>query len=286
MIAPLTTDRLRDESGFTLVELLVAMSLTVIVLFAILNILDSFTANAARQTKITAANEQVRHAMDRIVRDLRHAAAIEVADPVDLVYTVTDSATKFRRERICIDADSRLWRSSVTTTTPPATPISSATSCPTADSAAAQITPLLSANTDTNPLFTYDSPSPATVRSVGLTFALNAGNAARSDVSTLRASAFVRAQSETALAVDEDEIATTCSSSGDADGEEEAMAPTLTLSAGVGPLTVTYTDVDGNTLGTAAAGSAKTLPSGQTIVVATITATSGAVTQIVKKIAC
>lgn len=277
MIMAHATRRLRDESGFTLIELLVAMSVTVIVLIAILNVLDGFTANAARQTKITGANEEVRYAMDRVVRDLRHARALEVADPLDLVYTVTDSATATRRERICVDSDSRLWRSRVTTTSPPATPITSGTSCPTADSGAVQITPLLSGNTTTAPLFTYDSPSPASVRNVGLTFALDAGNAGRSHRSTLRASAFVRAQSETAPAVDEDDIATTCSSSG---------VPTLTLSTEAGPLTVSYADMNGNPLGGGAAGSGTILPSGQTSVVATITATSGAITHVVKTIAC
>ncbi|MFP5362556.1 MAG: PilW family protein, partial [Thermoleophilia bacterium] len=107
--------RLRGEAGFTLVELLLAMSLAVVVLFGVLSVFDGFTSNAARQTKITDANGQVRDAMDRIVRDLRQAQTVEVADANDLVYTVTDSATQTRRERVCLDAASRLWRSSVTT---------------------------------------------------------------------------------------------------------------------------------------------------------------------------
>jgi len=278
MTGILHTEHLRDESGFTLVELLVAMSLTVIVLFAILSVLDTFTSNAARQTKITAANEQVRVSMDRIVRDLRQAATVEVASPNDLVYTVVDAATAVRRERVCVDTSSRLWRSSVTTATAPATAIAAGTTCPTPSSGAFQISPLLSANTTTsNPLFTYDSATAAGVRNIGLTFSLDAGNVNRSDTSTLRASAFVRAQSEKALPVGPDGITTSCSSSG---------IPTLTLSAGVGPLTVTYTDIDGNVLGASAAGSSTTLPSGETSVVATIAATSGALTRIVKTIAC
>jgi len=271
------SERPSGDAGFTLVEVLVAMTIAVIVLFAILQVLDSFSSNAARQTKITDANAQTRVAMDRIVRDLRQARTVEVAAANDLVYTVIDAASAVRRERVCVDSANGLWRSRVTTATAPATPIAAGTPCPTAGSGAFRITSLLSANTAGNPLFTYDSATPANVRNIGLTFSLDAGNPGRTDTSTLRASAFVRARSETALPVGDDDITTSCSSSG---------IPTLTLSGSVGPLTVTYTDVDGNALGAAAAGSSTTLPSGATSVVATITATSGALTQLVKTIAC
>ena len=270
------TRRLRDERGFTLAELLIGASLGIIVLFGILSLFDNFSSNAARQTRITDANDQVRRAMDRIVSDLRQAATIEVADANDLVYTVSDSAAAIRRERICLDGSSRMWRSSVTTTGAP-TPMSSGTACPTEGSGAAQVTALLSANSTSNPMFTYDSATASSVRSVGLTFAINAGNRGRTDVSTLRASSFVRAKSETALPVDGDDINTTCSNSG---------VPTLTLSAGVGPLNVSYTDINGNPLGAGAAGSAVVLPNGTSTVVANITSSSGALSQLLKTLAC
>ena len=271
-----TIRRLRAEDGFTLTELIVAASIGIIVLFGILSIFDNFSSNAARQTRITDANDQVRRTMDRIVSDLRQAATIEVADPNDLVYTVSDSATETRRERICLDASGRMWRSSVTTASAPA-PMSSGTACPTASSGAAQVTSLLSANSTSNPMFTYDAATASGVRSVGLTFAIDAGNRGRTDVSTLRASSFVRAKSETALPVGPGDINTTCSSSG---------VPTLTLSAGVGPLNVSYTDINGSPLGAGAAGSAVVLPNGTTTVVANVTSSSGALSQLVKTLAC
>jgi type II secretory pathway pseudopilin PulG len=278
MTISLDPQRLRDEAGFTLVELLAAMVLSIIVLFGILSVFDGFTTNAARQTRVTDANDQVRVAMDRIVSDLRQASTVEVAGPLDLVYTVTDAATAVRRERVCVDSSSRLWRSSVTTATAPATPIASGTTCPTAGSGAALVTSLQSANSASNPLFTYDTTTAANVRNIGITFAQKAVTRDHVDTSRLRASAFVRAKGETALPVTTTDISTLCSSSG---------VPTLTLSAGVGPLTVSYTDMDGNALGAAtAAGSSTTLPTGETAVVATITATSGAITKLVKTIAC
>ena len=272
-----TTGLLAGEDGFTVAELLVTMVLGIVVLFGILNVFDSFSSNAARQTRITDANEQVRMAMDRIVSDLRQANSIEVAGPNDLVYTVTESATATRRERICLDSSSRLWRSSVTTASAPAVPIASGTACPTPSSGAGLVSPLRSANSASNPLFRYDAPAAADVRSIGLTFAIDAGVRGRTHVSTLRASSFVRAKSETALPLPPGAIGTTCSNSG---------VPTLTLSATAGPLNVTYTDIDGNTLGAGAAGSAVVLPSGTTTVVANITSSSGALSQIVKTLAC
>lgn len=268
--------RLRADAGFTLMELLISMTLGTIVLLGILSIFDSFSSNAARQTRITDANDQVRRTMDRIVSDLRQAATIEVAGPNDLVYTVSDSATEVRRERICLDASSRMWRSSVTTASAPA-PMPAGTACPTASSGAAQVTSLLSANSVADPMFTYDSAAASGVRSVGLTFAIDAGNRGRTDVSTLRASSFVRAKSETALPVGPGDINTTCGNSG---------VPTLTLSAGVGPLNVSYTDINGNSLGAGAAGSAVVLPTGTTTVVANITSSSGALSQLLKTLAC
>lgn len=168
MAPRLAEPQLRNESGFTLVELLVAMTLALIVLFGVLDVFDGFSSNAARQTRVTDANEHVRAAMDRIVSDLRHSRALEVADPNDLVYTVTDSATATRRERICLDSAGHLWRSSVTTTSPPDTPIASGTACPTPSSGAFMIAPMRSANTASNPSSATTLRLPRTCATSGL----------------------------------------------------------------------------------------------------------------------
>lgn len=271
------TYRLRSDAGFTLVELLAAMAISTIVLLATLTTLDTFSRNASQQTRITDANDQVRGVMDRVVSDLRQAATIEVAGASDLVYTVTDSATATRRERVCVDSSNYLWRSSVTTASP-ATPMAAGTACPTAGSGAFKVTPLKTANSASNPMFRYDSATASSVRSVGLTIALDAGNGGRTDISTLRASTFVRAKAETAAAVDDDDLTTTCDSAG---------VPTLTLSSGVGPLSVTYTDLDGNNLGTANAGSSLTLAGAGNTVIANITSTgAGLVSQLIQEISC
>ena len=268
--------RLSDESGFTIVELLSALALLLVVLVAVLTTLNGFTSSAARQTRITDANDHVRKTMDRIVADLRQAATVEVADPNDLVYTVIESGTDTRRERICLSSAGRVWRQTFTTTNAAATAMSSGNACPTGAGTASQIANLQSGNSATNPLFSYDTTTANDVRSVGLTFSLQSGEARRPVSSTLRASAFVRAHGETAPSIDSNAITTTCSDTG---------LPTLTLSSSVGPLGVSYVDADGSALGSTSAGSALELASDGTVI-ANITGSSGLVTQLVKVIEC
>jgi prepilin-type N-terminal cleavage/methylation domain-containing protein len=272
------TSRLRTDAGFTLVELLAAMAISTIVLLATLTTLDTFSRNAAQQTRVTDANDQVRAVMDRVVADLRQAATVEVARSTDLVYTVIESATATRRERVCLDSSNYVWRSSVRTASPPTTPIAAGTPCPTAGSGAFKVTTLKSANSTSNPMFRYDSATAASVRSVGITIALDAGNGGRTDTSTLRASTFVRSKTETAAPIDNDDLTTTCNDTGQ---------PTLTLSSGVGPLSVSYTDLDGTALGNAQAGSSLTLTGAHSTVIANITSTgAGLVSQLVREISC
>jgi prepilin-type N-terminal cleavage/methylation domain-containing protein len=277
---PHSPSTLVREDGFTLIELLVAMLMSTIVLLGILNTLDMFSVNASRQTRVSDANDQVRKAMDRIVSDLRQAATIQVAESDDLLYTVAESATVTRSERICLDTSNRLWRTS-TTTAQNASAITGGGQCPLPSSGGVKITPLAAANTASNPLFRYDSAAAASVRSVGITVALNAGNGGRTDVSTLRASTFVRAKSETAAPVTGANISTACNSS--------SAVPTLTLSSTVGSATVKYTDTEGNVLGSGSAGSAVTLSSATptaTTVIAYVTTSTGLISQLVKTLEC
>jgi hypothetical protein len=128
-----------------------------------------------------------------------------------------------------------------------------------------------------NPIFRYDSATAASVRTIGMTFALDAGNTHTSDTSTLKASAFRRAKGEAAPDVDDDDIGLSCEDAG----------PLLTLDASIGSASVTYATVDGQNLGTASAGTSLQLPGTATKVVATITSTvTGGVTQLVKELAC
>jgi hypothetical protein len=65
----------RDEGGYTLVELLVGMMMTIVVLGAILAMVQVATGNQDRVTERVFANQRGRPAMNRIVDSL-HAACL------------------------------------------------------------------------------------------------------------------------------------------------------------------------------------------------------------------
>ena len=166
----------RQDDGFTLVEVLVGMSIAIIVLFATLQSLDLFTSNANQQTRVTDANDQVRRTMDRTVRDLRGASLIVRASSTDLVYYVPEP-TGVRMERLCVTSDDLYYASLVAATAPAA---------PTAGCATGTKVATLRSTTST--AFTYDgastSATPGTVKNVGITFSLDASGGGRTATST------------------------------------------------------------------------------------------------------
>ena len=77
MIRRLRTMRSRDDSGFTLIELMVATLLTSVILFAALQVLDNVTKNERGQAVRHTAMLEIRQAMTRVTRDLRQATWID-----------------------------------------------------------------------------------------------------------------------------------------------------------------------------------------------------------------
>lgn len=260
--------RRRDE-GFTLVELLVGITVSLIVLLATLTSLDAFSSNAAHQTRVTDANSQVRQVMDSTVTDLRGASLILKAQATDLAYAVPVSSTATRVERLCVAAN-ELYGSS---TPDDATPVAPTAAC----SAGTKIATLKSTSATG---FTYDgatsAATPGTVKNVGLTFGLNVTQAGQTATSTLRASAARRAAGRLPVTSD------------DLNGQCNAAGALLTLGASVGefgPVTVTYANDGGIAIGTPVTGGIQ-IPEGITRVVATITDALGATNTIEKDIEC
>lgn len=112
---------LRRADGFTLVELLVAMTASLIVFAATLTILDSYLRQSADASKRFDAQDQARLAVDRIVRDLRNVSSplttpklLERATPYDLVFQTigtpsggpTGNVSGIQRVRYCVPQDS------------------------------------------------------------------------------------------------------------------------------------------------------------------------------------
>jgi prepilin-type N-terminal cleavage/methylation domain-containing protein len=85
-------NRLRSESGFTLPEMLVAMTLMLVVMGATLSSLDEGGANRRRNDDRNDAVEHARSSMDKVVRQLRNLASPSAATPSAIA---TAGATDF-----------------------------------------------------------------------------------------------------------------------------------------------------------------------------------------------
>jgi prepilin-type N-terminal cleavage/methylation domain-containing protein len=84
---------LRRQDGFTLVELLVGMTLSLVILIATLTILDSYMHDSTINTQNNDAQNRARVAIDRVVWQLRNVASpitqpklLERATPYDIVF--------------------------------------------------------------------------------------------------------------------------------------------------------------------------------------------------------
>jgi hypothetical protein len=219
------------------------------------------------------ANDQARTTMERIVKDLRQASVVTRAGANDIVYLVNESPTVARYTRICVDASGGLWSAQSTTTTDPGAP------CPTvaAGWTGAKLTTRASTNSVANPIFTYDSPTASAVRSIGLTFKLDATSGGKIAGTTLRGSTFLRSRVFQAPVVTQDDIQATCTPSG------PLLNFGLLTNLLNGPLSISYTNQNGVSLGS---GNNLQLVSGLTKVIATITNAVGLTTVVSKDVAC
>lgn len=95
--------RARAEHGFTLVELLVTMAITVVVFGATLSVLDVFQSNNRFDQLRHETQDNARTAMDRLARELRNVAApgvvyfgaLEEAEPYSLAFQTIDTSTTY-----------------------------------------------------------------------------------------------------------------------------------------------------------------------------------------------
>jgi type II secretory pathway pseudopilin PulG len=141
--------RLREEGGFALTELLVAMVLMALVLGTSLVVFSAFSNQSRRVDNQSQAQNTARRAIDRMVVQLRSATAgnvtggqpIEKATANDLVFlvpsqspTLIDNARGVVHTRYCLDTSTStnavLWMqtaaySTTSSSTPPST-----TACP------------------------------------------------------------------------------------------------------------------------------------------------------------
>lgn len=102
--SPRLRARLRDESGFQLIELMLVASLLSIVLGAVLALVDVTGQTAPRHVERGQRIREAETAVDRITRDIRAAKSVTVTSPqvIDLVEQVRTggSGTQYRSVRL------------------------------------------------------------------------------------------------------------------------------------------------------------------------------------------
>jgi prepilin-type N-terminal cleavage/methylation domain-containing protein len=148
--------RLRDDSGFTLIELMVTAVVSLIILSATLYVVSGL-ARQERRTEISNdQQQQVRVTLDRMARQLRNLASptlltsisgtlprsVERDLPYDLAFQDVDqtmpagssNSANVRRLRYCLDtttpSNATLWMETQTWTTATAPVMPSTTACP------------------------------------------------------------------------------------------------------------------------------------------------------------
>jgi len=140
----------RREEGFTLIELIVAMTITTIVFAATLAVMDAFQRNNRADLLRSETQDNARNALDRLARDLRNAVApatnafgtLEQASAYSVAFQITDTsrvagganASNAMRVRYCLDNSNPenevLWRQEKRWTTAEAPTLPAATACP------------------------------------------------------------------------------------------------------------------------------------------------------------
>lgn len=113
-------DRLRNDDGLSLVELLVAMTLSVVVLGSVLLTAELMTSTTAATNRLTEAEDDARTAGNALARDVRLSGTFGATDPIatarpdDLVLRRTTPVvagyTGPSWTRYCVVPDSGGWR--------------------------------------------------------------------------------------------------------------------------------------------------------------------------------
>jgi type II secretory pathway component PulJ len=207
---------LRDQRGFTTIEMMVSCALMVVLLAATLGPMDSFWKTNRHNFQQNDTQDRARQSVDQISRELRNAAIasqlVEKAAATDLVFQVPDKTTNpsgtntanIQRVRYCLDSSSPVnlirQKQTWTTTAPPSLPSTAA--CPGASPWGAGQTMVSNvadaANSAT--LFTYDTGTLADIRQVNMDLWVDLGSATKPLPSEVKTGVALRNQNHAPVA--------------------------------------------------------------------------------------
>jgi type II secretory pathway pseudopilin PulG len=179
---------IRDEGGFTLVEMLVVTSLLIVVLSAVLGAFETFGKTSTTNQKINEAQDTVRVAIDSVTRELRNLASptnelplsILRADPngKDLIFLSVAgnkpagslNARNTRQVRYCLDDAGVVYREEQTWTsaTTPALPSSTACGPVAGDTWPTRRILVRNVTNGSRPLFSYNATATDAITDVAV----------------------------------------------------------------------------------------------------------------------
>jgi prepilin-type N-terminal cleavage/methylation domain-containing protein len=194
-------DRLAEQSGLTLIELLVALALSGVVMGATLGTFAQFEQTTGTNQRLNDAQDQVRVGVAGLSRELRNMAsptdelpqAVVRAEGDDLIFQSV-SSSQTRRVRYCYDGDSsQLWRQVqfVPFTLP------TAGTCPQTSwgSQRSAVQNVVNAVEPDRPVFSYNAATLTAITEVAATLYVDVNeNTERPAETSLQASVFLRNQ--------------------------------------------------------------------------------------------
>lgn len=208
--------RLREEDGFTLVEVLIVTVLMIVVLGATLGTFESFSQNVRTNEKQNQAQDQARNAMDLMARDLRNLAspsqeqplALDLMEEQEIIFQSEGrvmpagslNVANTNRVRYCLSPAGDLYRQIQTWTTAAFPAMPPTAGCP---GGGWPTTKLVAENVvnDARPIFYYNAALAPDVTEVTMTLYVDVNVGRTPSESTLQSSVYLRNQNRKPTAV-------------------------------------------------------------------------------------
>ncbi|HVE67269.1 MAG TPA: PKD domain-containing protein [Solirubrobacteraceae bacterium] len=214
--------RAGSQDGFSLIELLIVMTLSLIMLSAVLVTFDSFITRADRNAQLNDAQASTRVAVEQLARDLRNLAspspekpqAIDSAAPYDLIFqtvnpagSTTANKTNVQRVRYCLDApasdDATLWAQTQTWNTLAPAPMPGIAGCPSTSPGWTSARVLAKGVTNREggrPLFLYNAATKTDITAIATQLWSRTDKQTEPRVGLLRTQVYLRNQNQAPVA--------------------------------------------------------------------------------------